>query len=136
MKRVFADTQFWVAIAHPDDPWADSAKAAHAKLGDDTCMVTTEEVLTEFLTSLCGTEYLRGVAVRMFHALQADSHIEMLPQSHDSFTRGVALYAQRLDKAYSLVDCISMETMRDCQLQDVLTHDHHFTHEGFRVLMI
>jgi len=50
------------------------------------------------------------------------------------FLEGLSLYRARPDKAYSLTDCISMQTMRCEGLTDVLTNDHHFTQEGFRIL--
>jgi predicted nucleic acid-binding protein len=40
-----------------------------------------------------------------------------------------------LDKAYSLTDCISMNAMRERGLTDILTNDHHFTQEGFHILL-
>lgn len=45
------------------------------------------------------------------------------------------LYGARLDKGYSLTDCISMYVMREHGLTEVLTHDQHFTQEGFRTLL-
>jgi len=45
------------------------------------------------------------------------------------------LYARRLDKEYSLTDCISMNVMRDEGITDILTNDHHFTQEGFTILI-
>ena len=48
---------------------------------------------------------------------------------------GLAFYASRADKAYSLVDCISMLAMRQMGLTEVLTNDHHFTQEGFTILI-
>ena len=32
-------------------------------------------------------------------------------------------------------DCISMDTMRQMGLTEVLTNDHHFTQEGFTILI-
>jgi hypothetical protein len=58
------------------------------------------------------------------------------PQSHQSFLAGFALYKARSDKRYSLTDCISMEAMRDESITEVLTHDNHFTQEGFSVLLL
>jgi uncharacterized protein len=40
----------------------------------------------------------------------------------------------RLDKGYSLKDCISMHTMRQRGISEVLTNDRHFEQEGFRAL--
>jgi len=56
-------------------------------------------------------------------------------QTRDSFATGFTFYRQRLDKAYSMTDCISMLAMRERNLADVLTHDHHFTQEGFTTLL-
>ena len=56
-------------------------------------------------------------------------------QSHQTFDAGLALYKARPDKGYSLVDCISMETMRREGITEVLTHDAHFTQEGFTILL-
>jgi len=44
-------------------------------------------------------------------------------------------YASRTDTACSLVDCISMHAMRQMGLIEVLTNDHHFTQEGFTILI-
>ena len=56
-------------------------------------------------------------------------------QSHQTFLDGLALYRARPDKGYSLVDCTSMETMRQEGITEVLTHDAHFTQEGFTILL-
>jgi predicted nucleic acid-binding protein len=65
------------------------------------------------------------------HCLQPDPVIEM---TRALFVEGLALYKARPDKEYSLTDCISLEVMRRERLPDVLTNDHHFTQEGFRIL--
>jgi predicted nucleic acid-binding protein len=56
------------------------------------------------------------------------------PHSRGSFLTGLALYEARPDKGYSLSDCISMETMRQEGITEILTHDAHFTQEGFIIL--
>lgn len=39
------------------------------------------------------------------------------------------------DKEYSLIDCISMITMQERQIDQILTNDRHFSQEGFEILM-
>jgi uncharacterized protein len=51
-----------------------------------------------------------------------------------NLSAGLDLYATRLDKGYSMTDCISMQAMRREGLTDVLTNDRHFEQEGFRAL--
>jgi uncharacterized protein len=60
--------------------------------------------------------------------------VEIVPQTSDSFLTGLDLYRMRLDKGYSLTDCISMHTMRQRGIAEVLTNDRHFEQEGFRAL--
>ena len=49
MRRVFADTVYWLAIFVPGDAWAESAEAVDYS---DVILVTTEEVLSEFLAAV------------------------------------------------------------------------------------
>jgi uncharacterized protein len=64
-----------------------------------------------------------------------DRSIVIVPQSQNSFRAGFTLYRNRPDKQYSLTDCISMETMRQQGITEILTHDVHFTQEGFVILL-
>ena len=59
MKQVFADTLYWVASITPGDPWYAPTLQAVAALGP-VHLVTTEEVLVEFLSAYAGRgAYLR-----------------------------------------------------------------------------
>jgi predicted nucleic acid-binding protein len=135
MRRVFADTVYWVALAHRKDQWHERAVKVSEQLGPVT-LVTTDEVLDEFLThfSAFGGE-IRSRAARAVRDLLADPSTVVLPQSRASFLAGLALYEARPDKRYSLTDCISIAAMREQGLSEALTHDAHFAQEGFVVLL-
>ena len=135
MNLVFADTLYWVATTRPGDQWAGSARRARAALGS-VVIVTTHEVLGEFLTVLSGggTAVRRG-AVEVVRSLLGDPDARVIAQSHESFQSGLGLYERRLDKQYSLTDCIIMQTMRAQGVTDILTTDRHFAQEGFNVLI-
>ena len=60
--------------------------------------------------------------------------VQIVPQTPASFSAGFELYQARLDKGYSLTDCISMEIMRQKGIADVLTNDAHFEQEGFHAV--
>lgn len=129
MRAVFADTFYWIALTLPGD----SAYARAQQVTDD--IVTTEEVLTEYLTFFCAApEYMRREVTANVEAMLIDPGVRVIPQSHDSFNAGFELYRARPDKGYSLTDCISMQTMRKEGLTEVLTNDRHFEQEGFRAL--
>ncbi len=50
--------------------------------------------------------------------------------------RGGNIYEQRLDKAWSLTDCISLAVMKERGISDALTADHHFVQAGYRALLV
>lgn len=129
MRVVFADTFYWIALALPGD----AAYVRAEQITDD--IVTTEEVLTEYLTFFCAApEYLRREVASSVDEILHDPTVRVLPQSHESFIAGFELYRSRPDKGYSLTDCISMQTMRREGLTEALTNDRHFQQEGFRAL--
>ena len=135
MRTVFADTFYWIALANPRDDWHDKAINA-SKLLFETCIVTTEEALTEFLNFFSGFgERIRQAVVIMVRGIQINPNIEVLPQTPVTFKNGLEFYEKRKDKDYSLTDCIYMNAMRDKNLTEVLTHDHNFAQEGFTILL-
>ena len=98
-------------------------------------ILTTDEVLTEFLNALSGDSFLRSAGASLVTAIAADPAIIVEPQSHESFMAGLALYERRPDKGYSLTDCVSMQACHAAGITEVLTSDHHFAQEGFTLLI-
>ena len=135
MKRAFVDAAYWIAIVKPSDQWNAAAREAMAQLGD-TPLVTTEEVLAEFLTTFANSgPHSRDRAAQAVRMIQSDSNVRVIHQTHESFQNGLDRYAHRSDKGYSLQDCISMNVMESEGITDVLTSDHNFEQEGFTILM-
>lgn len=134
MRSVFADTLYWAAIARPSDLWAGPARRAEEALGP-VRLVTTDEVLTEFLTLLGQTDALRRVAAQMVRAILRNANVRVIPQTRDSFLKALDRYEARPDKRYSLTDCASMNAMDAEGIREVLTNDHGFAQEGYAVLV-
>ena len=133
MKAVFADTFYWIALSNPAETRYRDALALDAKMAG-LLILTTDEVLSEFLTFFAGDRWLRERAIAAVKGLARNRRVHIIPQTRESFQSGFDLYASRPDKGYSLTDCISMQTMRHEGLTDVLTNDKHFEQEGFRAL--
>jgi predicted nucleic acid-binding protein len=135
MRRVFADTYYWIALLNDKDQGHTAAQAVSQLLGHTT-IVTTQEVLSEVLTHFSGYgRLMRQSAVSFIRNILADSAIAVRKQSNTSFLSGLRLYDARPDKEYSLTDCISMEAMRQEGIREILTHDAHFAQEGFTALL-
>ena len=135
MTPVFADAFYWIASINPGDDWHTRVKAM-AAIANQRHIVTTDEVLAEVLT-LYATQgkLMRQRAVNLVKSVMSNPRMQVIQQSRDTFLAGVLLYENRLDKGYSLTDCISMQTMRQLGITEVLTHDKHFTQEGFVILL-
>lgn len=134
MKQIFADTFYWIALTNSRDNWHQQVLELTATL-DRVEIITTDEILTEVLNFLCtyGPPMRRRTA-QLIRDILEDPNIQVIEQTHSSFNQGLMLYEQRLDKAYSLTDCISMQIMKKMNIDSILTHDKHFTQEGFMIL--
>lgn len=134
MSAAFADTFYWIALTYADDEFHVSAVALDTS-PYRPLIITTEEILIEFLTFFGGQGvFLRTKALAVTQHILSAKNIRVLAQTHETFSAGLDLYATRLDKGYSMTDCISMMTMHREELTDVLTNDWHFEQEGFRAL--
>lgn len=134
MKLVFADTVYWVALINPNDQWHGPALSAEALL-HDVRLVTTDVILIEVLNFFA--EHGKEARLRALSATEeilANPDTEVARHTHESFLAGLRFYKARADKGYSLTDCVSMNTMRERNITEVLTHDEHFAQEGFALL--
>ena len=111
MSAVFADAPYFIALFRPRDQWKAAAQEARRQLGEVE-LVTTDEILTEFLTAMSRTNpVIREHAVAAVQAMLRDGIIRVIPQTRPSFLDGLNRYSRRLDKGYSLQDCIAMNVM-------------------------
>lgn len=135
MKLIFVDTLYWVALANLRDQWHERAIELQ-KTVSNRRLITTEAVLIEFLNyfSFFGS-FMRQTVAGITHDILDDPDIEVLPINSSLFLSGLNLYEQRLDKGYSMVDCISMMAIKNRDISEVLTHDKHFIQEGFNILL-
>ena len=134
MRSVFADTFYWAALTSPTDAAHEAAVRLSRSIAPDR-IVTTDEILAEYLAFFARAgPSVRTRAASNVAALMESPTVLVVPQSRESFLAGLELYRARPDKGYSLVDCISMHTMRKQGITEALTNDRHFEQEGFRAL--
>jgi predicted nucleic acid-binding protein len=131
MRTVFADTFFFIALLDSKEQF--HTDALNLSRDPELLLVTTEWVLAEF-----GNAYSdprdRLDFIAFYRALLTHPRVTIFPAESAMFKRAVDLFAQRTDKAWSLVDCISFLTMRDHNIVEALTGDHHFEQAGFTKL--
>jgi len=132
MTKYFADTWYLIARLARDDAHHAAAVRIQKRM-PTAALLTHDAVLTELLAYFCD----EGVVMRAAAAgLARDllSTIEIVHADRPLFLRALTRYEHRLDKEYSLVDCMSMVVMEERGVTHVLTNDHHFSQAGFTVV--
>ncbi len=132
MKPLFADTFYYLAVLNTNDRAHERAVNLSESLGASS--VTTAWVLTELGDGMASAGRRTGF-LRLVDNLKINPLCLIVPASQPLFDRGLVLYADRPDKAWSLTDCISFVVMREHGLAEALTGDHHFEQAGFRALL-
>lgn len=132
MSAVFADTAFFVAAVSPRDAFFQQAASFLSSYSGQ--IVTTEFVLLE-VANFFNHVGRRQAFVDLVGDIRNSSIHLILPSTSELFEKGLALFASRVDKNWSLVDCTSFASMQDLALTDALTSDRHFEQAGFRILL-
>ena len=133
MRRVFADTHFYIALLNRED-------SAHRRvvhfLADRhiEAIVTTRWVLVELANTMAKSRR-RLECGRFIEGLTENLDCKVIGLSDALQDRGLRLYLDRADKGWSLTDCISFIVMADEGLTEALTADHHFEQAGFTALL-
>ena len=133
MTPSFADTSFYVALLSPRDSL--HSRATDRVGNGPVRTVTTEFVLIE-TANFFSPPALRSLFADLVTAIRDDPGAVVIPATPEWYARGLDLFMNRPDKAWSLTDCISFAVMAERGLTEALTADHHFEQAGFRVLLV
>lgn len=132
MKPVFADTFFFFAILNRGDP--SHQRATAFSRNGRRLLITTDWVITELADGLSRIQD-RERFMDLYRHVQLSPSIRVVPASRELLEEGIALYAARPDKEWSLTDCVSFVVMRDEGMTQALTGDQHFEQAGFAALL-
>jgi uncharacterized protein len=135
MRKIFADTGYWIALLNPDDDL--HQKARHLTISIKTVpIVTSEMVFTELLNAFSGKgSFYRQKAVKFINHSFNNPEIEVVSQTNELFQSALELYHSRLDQAWSHTDCTSFQIMQQQNISEALAYDKHFEQAGFVALL-
>jgi uncharacterized protein len=133
MQAWFADSYYFLALRNPKDEGHAKAVAATAKLAPRQ-LVTTAWVLTEVADALAKPANRPGFA-QLIQMLGSNADVVIVPPTQSLFDEGVTLFNTRVDKEWSLTDCVSFVVMTQVGITEALTADHHFEQAGFVALL-
>lgn len=132
-RTVFLDTSYFLALIRKKDSHHEAALSVAANYTGS--FVTTDLVLVEFANSLSQPPY-RATATAVIEKIRTDGNIKVQPFDSDGMEKALALYNDRPDKAWGLVDCFSFVVMKEERLKMALSFDEHFRQAGFEVPLL
>jgi predicted nucleic acid-binding protein len=101
---------------------------------NNVVLVTTEFVLLEVANAFCAPAW-RGKAIKLIDGLRSMPNLKIIEADSSLLSEGWHLYCGRLDKEWSLTDCVSFAVMEEGQIHQAFTSDHHFEQAGFDKLL-
>src|SRR3954452_15627221 len=110
MKRLFADSFYFFALLNRNEPQHESALAYATGFSGE--IVLTPWVVTELGDGLARPQH-RELFIQLCEELKAKPNVRIIPCSDTLLDAGRDLYGRRLDKAWSLTDCISFAVMQE-----------------------
>jgi len=135
VKKIFADTGYWIALLNPHDDLHDKAINLSKSLKSIT-IITSQMVLTEVLNEFSKRgENFRKTTTQFIEALVQNPNILIIQQTDQQFQNGLELYKKRPDKQWSLTDCVSFLIMQEMDISEAFAYDKHFEQAGFIPLL-
>lgn len=133
--KLFLDASYLIALAVPADQHHRRAvELLQAVEKSVRLLVTTQAILFEVGDGLCDKRY-REAAARLLNGIAADPKVTVVNVDDELYRRALDLFQGRLDKEWSLTDCLSFIIMKDYRLTESLTTDQHFEQAGFTALL-
>jgi predicted nucleic acid-binding protein len=128
---VFMDTFGLIAWINARDAAHEHVKAYLDSFSGN--IVTTEWVLLEFADAFALSK-IKSSAIEAIKRIRRLSMFVVVGFEPAVCQAGFDLYENRLDKDWSLTDCVSFAVMTQRGLSEALTADHHFEQAGFRAV--
>jgi len=133
--RLFLDTSFVQARFNRRDRYHERAMSFDHRLHACREIWTTEAVLLE-IGAVFRKPRVKDVLSIVWTQFRTEAPFHLASILGSLFERGVELFGNRPDKAWSLADCLSFLVMNEQRLTEALTCDHHFIQAGFRALLL
>jgi predicted nucleic acid-binding protein len=96
--------------------------------------LTTEYVVDETVTLLL-VRHSHAAAVDLLDTIERSEALRLEWIGPARFHAAGALFRRHADKEWSFTDCVSFVTMRELQVRDAFTTDHHFKQAGLVPLL-
>lgn len=133
--NVFVDSSAFLALADSSDEYHDSAAHLQADLARDRRrFVTTDYIVDEAVTLLL-VRHSHAAAAEFLNTARRSQYLQLEWTTLERFDAAADLFTHHRDKEWSFTDCVSFTLMRELNIQDAFTTDHHFRQAGLTPLL-
>lgn len=129
---ILIDTGYLIALADPEDELHDRAICWSRFIKEPA--VVTEYVLLETVNYFSRADDRPRVHA-LVDVIASTPGYQIVVGNDQLFRAGLSLHRQRLDKHWSLTDCISFVVMAERGIRRALAYDHHFEQAGYEALL-
>ena len=133
MPDLLVDTSGWGSLVDANQPYHALAAAIYrAARQDGRRIVTTNYILAELVTLMTTPLRIpRSRTIAFIESLKTSPYVEVVHVDVELDEQAWQLLRRRQDKEWSLADSASFVVMRQRNILEAMTTDHHFEQAGF-----
>ena len=133
MKKIFVDTSGWGNLVDTLQEFHEETKEFYQTAKqENTRLITTNYIIAELVALLSSPLRIsRQKSIEFINGIKTSFLVDIIHIDQDLDERTWELLSSRDDKNWSLADCSSFVIMRENEILEALTTDHHFEQAGF-----
>lgn len=131
----FLDTSYSIALSIAGDEFHKTALRLNKRLKAENAKIVTSQAVVLEIGNGLSRQRFRRFAIEALELLELSPNIKVVSLSDGLIAEAFALFRNRMDKEWSLVDCTSIIIMQNLGIESALTTDDHFVQAGFRALL-
>ncbi len=137
MPGIFVDTAGWGHIFDDSQPFHSLAATIYRKAREQGReIITTNYIIAELLALFSRPLRIpRSKAIKLIDGIKTSPYIKIAHVDSKLDNKAWQLLKNYHDKEWSIVDCASFSLMKQLDIFEALTTDHHFEQAGFARLL-
>jgi uncharacterized protein len=135
MRLIFVDTSAWVALKHKGDSLCQQATITNRSLLTSGVRYVTSNFVLDETYTLLRLRAGHHIAVELGEEISKSHLITVLRISETLENEAWQIFKRYNDKEWSFTDCTSFALMRQQQIAESFTNDHHFEQFGYQILL-
>jgi predicted nucleic acid-binding protein len=133
MNNLFIDTSGWGNLFDSSQPYHFQATDVYLSAkAEDKRIITTNYIIIELVSLLIHPLRVpRQKLIQLISGLKTSPYLEIIHVDASLDQQVWQFFQSHQDKEWSLVDCASFVVMKERDINEALTNDHHFEQAGF-----